>query len=122
MPIRIKSKTRYQDSVTPANLNIETNIVNIAEQTDDYIIEGQISLENMQAGDSVLLQAYISVDGVNQRLADPQTFSGVQSVPLVRVPAHTIAYNGLFKVTVKQTGGTVRAFKYTFIMEVMEAI
>lgn len=122
MPIRIKSKERLQDSATPSGLDVETDIVDIASQTDDYIIEGQIDLSNMASGDSVTLRVYIAVDGVTQELSDEQSFTGAQSIPVVRVPAHTIAYNGLFKVTVEQTGGTVRSFPYTFIKELMEAI
>jgi hypothetical protein len=55
MPVRIKSKTRYQASVTPSALNTETDIINLADQTDDYIVEGYISLRNMESGDSVII-------------------------------------------------------------------
>jgi len=122
MPVRIRFKQRYQGSVTPSALNTETDIINLPNQDDDYIIEGQVSLQNMGSGDSVELRAYIAVDGTNQRLVDKMTFTGAQEIPVVRVVAHTLAYNAKFRVTVKQTAGTLRAFPYTFILQVMEVI
>jgi hypothetical protein len=101
---------------------VETDLINLADQTDDYIVEGQIDLANMQAGDTVEIRAYIAVDGTNQRLSDLATYSGVQSLPAIRVVAHTIPYNGKFRVTIKQTAGTVRTYNYTFITQVMEVI
>jgi len=122
VPVRIKSKTRYQGSVTPSALNTETDLVNIGDQTDDYIIEGAVSLQNLASGDTVVINVYIAVDGANQKLVDTWTFTGAQSVPVVRIVAHTIPYNGKFRVTVKQTAGTLRAYPYYFILEVMETI
>ncbi len=122
MPVRIKQKIRLQGSVTPSALNTETDIVNLGNQTDDYIIEGQIDLSNMASGDTVIIRPYIAVDGTNQRKSDELSFSGPQPIPVVRVLAHTIAYNGKFRVTVTQTSGTLRSFPYTFIVQVMETI
>jgi hypothetical protein len=122
MPVRIKSKTRLQGSVTPSALNTETDIVNLADQSDDYIAEGQVSLQNLASGDTVRLRTYIAVDGVNQKKADEMTFTGIQDIPVVRIPAITLAYNAKFKLTVTQTAGTLRAFPYTIIYQVMEVI
>jgi hypothetical protein len=120
--VRIKSKTRYQSSVTPSALNTETDLVNIGDQTDDYIVEGAVSLQNLASGDTVVIKVYIAVDGVNQKPVDIWTFTGAQSVPVVRIVAHTVPYNGKFRVTVNQTAGTLRAYPYYFILEVMETI
>jgi hypothetical protein len=123
MPVRIKSKTRYQASVTPSALNTETDIINLADQTDDYIVEGYISLRNMASNDSVIIRTYIAVDGTTQDKADELYFSGSQDIQVVRIPATTVAYNGKFRVTVTQTGGTtLKSFPYTFIVQVMEVI
>jgi hypothetical protein len=122
MPVRIRSKTRLQGSVTPSALNTETDIVNLPDQTDDYIIEGTIDLSALASGDQVVIKTYIAVDGTNQRKSDTMTFTGAQDIPVVRVIAHTIAYNGKFRVTVTQTAGTLRSFPYTFIYQVMETI
>jgi len=122
MPVRIKDKYRVQDSVTPSVLNTETDLINLGDQSDDYIIEGQIDLSGLQAGDSVVIKVYIAVDGVNQRLSDSLEFSGAQDIPVVRVVAHTIPYNGKFRVTITQTAGTLRTFYYNFIYQIMETI
>jgi hypothetical protein len=123
MPVRIKSKTRLQGSVTPSDLNTETDIVNLADQSDDYILEGQISLQNMASDDTVVIKTYLAVDGVNQKKADEMTFVGSQDIPVVRIPAVTLAYNAKFRVTVTQTAGTtLKAFPYTIIYQVMETI
>jgi len=122
MPVRIKEKVRSQGSVTPSALDTETDIINLADQDDDYIIEGQIDLSNMASGDEVTIKVYMAVDGVNQRLVDQVTFTGAQTVPIVRVLAHTIPYNGKFRVTITQTAGTLRVFYYTFIYQIMETI
>ncbi|RLI87287.1 MAG: hypothetical protein DRP01_02210 [Archaeoglobales archaeon] len=121
MPVRIKEKVRSQGSVTPP-LDTETDIINLADQSDDYIIEGQIDLSNMASGDKVTIKVYIAVDGTNQRLSDQITFSGAQTIPVVRIMAHTIPYNGKFRVTITQTEGTSRSFPYTFIYQIMETI
>jgi len=121
-PVRIAAKTRYQDTITPPALNTETDIINLADQTDDYIIEGQVSLQNMAAGDAVELKVYIAVDGVNQVVSDKLTFTDAQEIPVVRVVAHTLLYNAKFRVTVNQTAGTLRAYPYSLLMQVMEVI
>jgi len=122
LPVRIREKVRSQASVTPTALNTETDLINLADQTDDYIIEGQIDISELAAGDVVVIKVYIAVDGVNQRLSDEMTFSGAQANPVVRVMAHTIPYNGKFRVTVTQTDGTLRTYYYTFIYQIMETI
>ncbi|PUA31025.1 MAG: hypothetical protein B9J98_08175 [Candidatus Terraquivivens tikiterensis] len=85
-------------------------------------MEGQIDVSQMASGDSVVIKTYIAVDGANQRLSDSVTLTGAQSIPIIRVLAHTLAYNAKFRVTVTQTAGTIRTFYYTFITEVMEVI
>ena len=122
MPVRIRLKQRLQGSVTPSALATETDIINLADQDDDYIIEGYVSLQNMASGDSVELKVYIAVDGVNQILADRVTFTDAQDKPVVRIVAHTLPYNAKFRVTVTQNAGTLRAFPYAFMLQIMEQI
>jgi hypothetical protein len=85
-------------------------------------VEGQISLQNMASGDIVVIRTYIAVDGVNQQKADEMTFADAQDIKVVRIPAVTLAYNAKFRATVTQTAGTLRAFPYTIIYQVMETI
>jgi len=122
MPVRIAYKERYQASVTPTAIGTETDIINLPDQPDDYIIEGQISLQNMAAGDTVVIKVYIAVDGITQVLSDEMTFSDAQAIPVVRVIAHTLLYNAKFRVTITQTAGTLKAFPYSFLLQVMETI
>jgi len=122
MPVRIKSKTRLQGSVTPTDLNTETDIVNLGDQSDDYILEGQVSLQNLASGDTVTIKTYIAVDGTNQRKTDEMTFTGAQDIPVVRIPALTLAYNAKFRLTITQTAGILKTIYYTIIYQVMEVI
>jgi hypothetical protein len=121
MPVRIKSKTRTQGTISIAQLNTEYHL-SVSSQADDYIIEGQISLQNMQSGDTIIVRIYISVDGVSSYKSDEFTFSGAQNIPVVRIPAITLPYNGLFDISVTQTSGTPRNIPYTLILQLMETI
>ena len=122
MVVRFKDKERYQGSVTPSALNSETTIIELGDQSDDYIIEGQISLQNMQSGDIVVVKVYCAIDGTNQILSDSMTIDTVPDNKVVRIPAITLPYNAKFKVTVMQTSGTLREFPYSFILQIMEEI
>jgi len=122
MPVRIRYKERYQGSVTPSALNTETDILNLGDYPDDYILEGQISLQNLASGDTVVLRVYIAVDGVNRVKSDEITLSGPVAVPVVRIPATTLAYNAKPRITATQTSGTLRSIPYSFIVQVMEVI
>jgi hypothetical protein len=123
MTVIIDYKTRLQGSVTPSALNQETDIINLGDQLEDFILEGQISLQNMDINDIVILRAYIAVDGTNQVKSDEITFVGKQTIPVVRVPATTLAYNEKPRITVTQTAGTtIKSFPYTFIYQVMKVM
>jgi hypothetical protein len=122
MPVRIKQKLRLTGTVTPSGLNVETNVVSLDVQSNDYIVEGFISLRNMSSGDSLVVREYVIIDGTNYDKTDEITFSTVPNVKAVRVPAMTIPYNGQFKVTVTQTAGTVRGYPYVFIVQILEEI
>ena len=77
----------------------------------------------MEADDEVELRIYIAVDGENQVLSDKMTFSGVQDVPVVRIPSITLDRDAKPRVTIKQTAGsTLKSFPYVFIVQVMEVI
>jgi len=123
MPVRIRAKQRYQDSVTPTDLNVETDILNLSDQTDDFILEGYISLQNLASGDQVVIKVYLAVDGTNQVLSDKMTFSDVQEIPVVRIPALTLPYNAKPRITITQTAGTtLKSFPYAIIIQIMEVI
>jgi hypothetical protein len=76
----------------------------------------------MASGDAVVIKTYIAVDGANQKQVDQITLTGAQTIPVVRIPSCTVAYNGKFRVTITQTSGTIRSYPYSFIVQIMEVI
>ncbi|MEM2566910.1 MAG: hypothetical protein QXH20_00340 [Candidatus Bathyarchaeia archaeon] len=122
MPVRIRAKTKIQTTITPSTLNTETDLINLTDQTDDYIVEGQISLQNMASADAVVIRTYIAVDGTNRVKVDEATLAGTQPIPVVRIPAVTVPANGKFRATITQTTGTVKSYPICFIIQIMETI
>jgi len=122
MPVRIREKKRLRGVVTPTDLNVETTVIDLPDQPDDFMLEGQVSLQNMQSGDTVILKLYIAVDGENQVVSDNVMFMGEQAIPVVRIPSITLAYNSKPKLTLTQTTGTLRSYPYSIIVQVMEVI
>ena len=66
----------------------------------------------MQAGDTVEIKVYKKVDGTNERLADIQTLSGVQTVEVWEMDALWGDEVQDLKVTLAQTAGAYRTFNY----------
>jgi hypothetical protein len=123
MAIIVQSKERYIGSVSPANLNVETTVVEITAQSDDYMVEGYISLRNLASGDSVILREYIAVDGVNYDLfIPPIQYDGPVDAPAIRFHMKLLTYNMKYKVTITQTSGTIRSFPYAFTKEVQGSV
>jgi hypothetical protein len=103
VPVVVASKTRYLGTVTPTDLNVETVVVEIPSQADDYLIEGYLDLSQLAEGDEVVVREYIAVDGVNYQLFCQVTYSGPVSEPVIRFHTKTLLYNMKYKVTVTQT-------------------
>jgi hypothetical protein len=123
MPIVVASKTRYVDSVTPSGLNVETTVVEITAQSDDYMVEGYISLRNLANGDTVVLREYVAVDGQNYDLFIPPTqYNGPVDAPVIRFHMKLFTYNMKYKLTITQTSGTIRSFPYAFTKEVQGSV
>ncbi|MCD6359339.1 MAG: hypothetical protein J7M38_00660 [Armatimonadetes bacterium] len=116
MPVIIVSKQRYRGTVTPSDLNVETDVINLPDQGDDYVVEGYIDLSQLQEGDCVLIKEYIAVDGANQRSFITAKFCGVQQDPVIRFHSKEIPYDGKYRVTITQTTGVLRTFPYVFIV------
>jgi hypothetical protein len=110
-------------TVTPSALNVETTVVDIPAQGDEYIVEGWIDLGALQSGDSVVVREYVAVDGTNYRLFAEATFDGPVDMPAVRFHAKTLTYNMRYRVTVTQTAGSaLRSFPYAFVVEVLGTV
>ena len=116
MPVIIASKQRYRGTVTPTDLNVETDVINLPDQGDDYVVEGYIDLSQLQGGDCVTIKEYIAVDGQNQRSFLTVTLCGAQRDPVIRFHSKEIPYDGKYRVTITQTAGVLRSFPYVFIV------
>jgi hypothetical protein len=122
MPVIIQSKTRYSGSITPSDLNVETSVIEIDTQNDDYIVEGYIDLSALQSDDNLIVKEYIAVDGVNYNLFLTTSFSGSPSNPVIRFHSKQLVYSMKYKVTITQTSGTIRSFPYGFLLEVLSTV
>jgi len=119
MPVVIVSKTRYRSVATPTGLNVETMVVDIGAQTDDYIVEGYIDLSALTSGDTVRVVEYIAVDGINLKPFITVVYEGPIQEPVIRLHTKTLLHNMRYRVTVTQTAGVVRSFPFGFILEVL---
>jgi hypothetical protein len=119
MPVVISSKTDYTGTLSIPSLNTETTVVEVSQQSDDYIVEGYLDLSQLQSEDALTVNEYIAVDGVNYQQFLSTQFSGPVSMPIIRFHAKTILKNMKYKVTVNQTSGTPRNIPYGFIVEVL---
>jgi hypothetical protein len=122
VPVVVASKTRYGGTVRPSGLNVETVVVDIPAQSDDYLVEGYIDLSALASGDVVVIREYIAVDGVNYRTFATVTYSGPVSDPVIRFHTKTLLASMPYRVTVVQTSGTLRSLPYGFIVEVLGTV
>ena len=122
MPVRIRTKYRYKGTAQPTDLNTETDIVNLDVQDDDFILEGYIDLSNLASGDTIVIKIYVAVDGANRKEMDRMTIYGPIDPPIIRMPAHTFAYDMQPRITITQTSGIIRQFPYYFLMQLMEVV
>lgn len=81
------------------------------------VISGYIDLSNMEDGDEIIIRAYqkIERDG-DWKLYRPETFVGRQIETALYVMPRLSAY--AFKITIQQTSGTPKTFKYFFVKSV----
>jgi hypothetical protein len=116
MPYVIINKTRYIGTASPSSLNVETSVVSISPQSDDYVVEGYINLSQLQTGDYVTIREYIALDGTNYYTYITASYAAPVADPIIRFHSKTLPYNAAYKVTVTQTAGTLRSFPYSFIL------
>jgi len=92
----------------------EQNVV-LDEVTDNppRFLEGYIDLTNMASGDTIVIRQYIKIAsaGAYVKYAE-ETYSGVQSLPLLYVVSKSGRYG--IKITAQQTAGTYRQLTYQF--------
>ena len=122
MVVRIKRKEEYRGTVTPSDLNVETDLINLGTYENAIILEGYVDLSQLQSGDSVKLVIYIAVDGSNRRKLDTIAVDGPLDNPVVHLLSMTLPKDAQPRVTITQTQGTVRSFPYWFVVQVLEEI
>jgi hypothetical protein len=117
----ITGKTDNQSSIGPVTINVETTVISIAAQAADYVPEVYLSLQNMTTGDATTVTEYISVDGANYEIYQQFPYSGAQTQSVLRFHGKLLELNMLYKLTVKQTAGTGRAYPFTSVVQVFNA-
>jgi len=116
MTVVIASKDVIAGTVSPMGLSVPAVVVSIPDQTDEYIVEGYIDLSQMQAGDEVLIEEFLAVDGVSQRPLIKPKFANAQDEPIIRFHSKTIKRDGKYKVQLTQLKGTLRQYPYYFVI------
>jgi hypothetical protein len=122
MPVVVQSKSRFIGTVTPSALNIETTVVEILSQSDDYMMEGWLDLGNLVSGDTVIVNEYVAIDGINYRLFTTVRVDAPVPEPAVRFHTKLFTYNVKYKVTITQVAGTLKSFPFSFILEVLKTV
>jgi len=122
MPVIIYEKKTYSGDVTPSDLNVETTVIEIAGEAEEYMVEGYIDVSQLQSGDSITIREYIAVDGVNYNTYITLTLSDAQQDPVLRFHTKTLLRSMKYKITITQTSGALRTFKYGFVEEVMGSV
>jgi len=122
VPVIIYEKKTYSGDVTPTGLNTETTVIEIAGEAEEYMVEGYIDVSQLQSGDAITIREYIAVDGVNYNTYITLTLSGAQQDTVLRFHTKTLLRSMKYKITITQTSGTLRTFKYGFVEEVMMTV
>lgn len=117
----ITTKTDTKGNTGALSIGVETAVFDLTAQSADYLFEGYIDLNPMQAGDTTVVTEYISADGTNLRVYNQATFSGVQSAPLIRFHGKLLEKDMLYRVTLNQTAGVGRDYYYASVLQVFNA-
>lgn len=90
------------------------NELTLFESTSNKHFGAEVDLDNMESGDTITVRAYTKVlSGDSYKAFFDQTYSGAnggQSGPVVLVPFKSGPHG--YKLTIQQTAGTFRAFKW----------
>jgi len=117
MPWIIEDIVPYKGAFTPSSLNSEETIVEIIGDGKPFIVEGWLDLSELSEGDTIIICEYVSVNGTDYGSFMCLSFSGSQKDPILRFHAKTFEGSQKWKLTIKQTSGTLRNFPYNFLQE-----
>jgi len=121
MPVTINSISYSNGTLTLSSLNTETTVFSYSGGQTTVIIEGWISLQNMQTGDITIVTVYITVDGTNYYVFLQRTFAGPVDMPILRIHTIQIPPGMGIKITINQITGTPRSYPYYFITQVLSS-
>ena len=111
MPVRVKNRSFYSGSISPASLNLETTVLSLSAETEIYFVGGYLDLTSLDIGDSILIQEYVEFDST-LKLYNSETYTDAQSIVVIRVPTRKLKTG--YKITLTQTTGTLRTIPYQF--------
>jgi hypothetical protein len=117
----ITTKTDTKTVLAAVTIGVETTVIDVPAQAADYIIESYIDLTNMAGGDTTNVTEYVGVDGSNLRVYQQVTYSGAQTAPILRFHGKLFEKDLLYRITIKQTAGTGRAYPYASVLQVFNA-
>lgn len=88
----------------------------LLEFTEVGRVMGYLDLQNMQAGDTLVIRQYMKLKtgGSYKKYAEEQ-YSGVQDVPVVYLKPKESDIG--MKITIEQTAGVLRDYDYNFVRE-----
>ena len=98
------------------NANGEEQVVTEITETSQF--SGYISLSNLQTEEGVTLRQYIKLLDTYEKYAE-EVYSGIQAFPMVCFAPKNLVSFGC-KVTLEQTSGSFRSFRYKFIKVIMD--
>jgi hypothetical protein len=87
----------------------------VMEISEAARVSGYISLANMEVGDTVVIRQYVKLLNGEYRRYAAEAYTGVQENPIVYITPKELA--SAIKLTLQQTSGTYKTFKYLFIKE-----
>jgi len=109
-----------EGEVTLTELDAEVEVFSVSDDRV-MVVTGYIDLSEMQTGDTVVLREYIAIEpyGIPKGF-NTVSYSDVQADPIVCFPLKVI--RGAYRLTIKQTAGAPRSFKYQFFKFVVEPV
>jgi hypothetical protein len=88
----------------------------LAEYVGVGKVSGSVDLQEMEAGDIVILRQYMKLKkGGAYKKYGEETYTGAQTLPVIYFPQKTS--DVALKVTLHQTAGVLKSFDYSFVRE-----
>jgi len=118
--VRIKERRPFEGVCTPTALGVEVNVIDLPAETDFFFVGGYVDLDALETGDVIKVAEYVSIPKAELKLFASEIYSGVQNMPMLRVPTRK-AKNG-YRITLTQTAGVLRSFPFQFVQFITEVV